>query len=172
MTKFWIVPIESICRQQMLTQKKKSVFHWVENIVWKGENASYQDYLHSHHVFKGPIQIIAMVISALFKHIFTPFTVRISQKQSTYAIRSSSHPIYRYSTIISEIPECMIQSRLQSFRIFSRLAGQDDPWSKIWWVIFWNDAPNHIKLKISANIRTCNGTRTRLVTEVIQKKND
>ena len=26
--------------------------------------------------------------------------------------------------------------------------GQSDPWSKKWWVIFWNDGPKHIKLTI------------------------
>ena len=27
----------------------------------------------------------------------------------------------------------------QGFRFFSRFVGQSDPWSKKWWVIFWND---------------------------------
>ena len=34
----------------------------------------------------------------------------------------------------------------QGFRFFSRLVGRSDPWSKKWWVIFWNDGPKHIKL--------------------------
>ena len=37
-------------------------------------------------------------------------------------------------------------NRLQGFRFFSRLVGRGDPWSKKWWVIFWNDGPKHIKL--------------------------
>ena len=32
---------------------------------------------------------------------------------------------------------------LQGFKFFSRLVGRSDPWSKKWWVIFWNDAPKH-----------------------------
>ena len=34
----------------------------------------------------------------------------------------------------------------QGFRFFSRLLGKSDPWSKKWWVIFWNDGTKHIKL--------------------------
>ena len=34
----------------------------------------------------------------------------------------------------------------QGFRLFSRLVGRSDTWSKKWWVIFWNDEPKHIKL--------------------------
>ena len=36
----------------------------------------------------------------------------------------------------------------QGFRFYSRLVGRSDPWSKKWWVIFWNDGPKHIKLTI------------------------
>ena len=44
----------------------------------------------------------------------------------------------------------------QSFTYFSRLVGQNDPWSKLWWIIFQNDRPNHIELnKISATVQTC-----------------
>ena len=52
--------------------------------------------------------------------------------------------------------------------------GQDDPWSKILWFIFWYDGPNHIDLnKISAYIHTSNGTGTRLESDlIIQKRND
>ena len=35
---------------------------------------------------------------------------------------------------------------MQGFRFFSRLVSLSDPWSKKWWVIFWNDGPKHIKL--------------------------
>ena len=35
---------------------------------------------------------------------------------------------------------------MQGFRFFFKLGGPNDPWSKIWWVIFWNDGPKHIKL--------------------------
>ena len=34
----------------------------------------------------------------------------------------------------------------QGFRFFSRMVGRSDPWSKKWWVIFWNDRPKYIKL--------------------------
>ena len=34
----------------------------------------------------------------------------------------------------------------QGFKFFSWLVGQSDPWSKKWWVIFWNGGPKHIKL--------------------------
>ena len=30
---------------------------------------------------------------------------------------------------------------MQGFRFFSRLVGRSDPWSKKWWVFFWNDGP-------------------------------
>ena len=30
----------------------------------------------------------------------------------------------------------------QGFRFFSKLEGRSDPWSKKWWVIFWNDGPH------------------------------
>ena len=51
---------------------------------------------------------------------------------------------------------------------------QDDPWSKIWWVIFWNDWPKHIESnKIYTYIRTCNVMGTILVSdEVVQKHNN
>ena len=39
-----------------------------------------------------------------------------------------------------------IISPLQGFRFFSRLVGRSNPWSKKWWLIFWNDGPKHIKL--------------------------
>ena len=38
-------------------------------------------------------------------------------------------------------PEEMHFIWVQGFRFFSRLVGQSDPWSKKWWVIFWNDRP-------------------------------
>ena len=48
-----------------------------------------------------------------------------------------------------------------------------DGWARmthgVWWVIFWNDASDHIELnKISANIRTCNGTGTRCRVFIIK----
>ena len=33
-----------------------------------------------------------------------------------------------------------------SIPVVSRLVGLSDPWSKKWWVIFWNDGPKHFKL--------------------------
>ena len=35
----------------------------------------------------------------------------------------------------------VISCLFQGFRFFSGLVGGSDPWSKKWWVIFWNDGP-------------------------------
>ena len=56
----------------------------------------------------------------------------------------------------------LLRCQLQSFRYFSILVRQDDPWSKIWWVIFGNDASND--KEVNTNIRKCNRTGTRLVS--------
>ena len=57
---------------------------------------------------------------------------------------------------------------LQGFRYFSRLVGQSDPWSKKWWVIFWNDGPKHIKLT-TVNIWVVHFTCT--LTQTLECKN-
>ena len=57
------------------------------------------------------------------------------------------HDTFRYllvkNLVISNL-KIYIQAGLQIF--FSRIVGRCDPWSKKWWVIFWNDRPKHIKL--------------------------
>ena len=67
----------------------------------------------------------------------------------------------------------------QSFGFFSRLVGQSDPWSKKWWVIYWNDGPtadyivkpvlsSHSRRPIIAYCRMLQGEHSAILSTFIK----